>query len=79
MQNIPCFILQTEWFLVNFSKVRAGAGLVGNLCKVHLHSTFVYLQSNTMLLAVCITLLLGSVYSELTSRKCLNHMARTVH
>ena len=79
MQNIPCFIPQTGWFLVNFTRVRVGAGQVGKFCKVHLHSAFTYLQSNTLLLAVYIVSLLGSVYSELTNRKCLKYMVQAVH
>jgi len=79
MQNISHFISQIEWFLVSFIAVRAGAKPVGKFCKVQLQSAFIYLQSNTKLLALCIISLLQSVYSALINRKCLNHMAHAVH
>lgn len=78
-QNIPRFIPQSEWFLVSFTAARVGAGPVGKFCKAHLHSDFVYLQINTMLLAVCSVSLLGSVYSRPTNRKCLSHVVQAVH
>lgn len=73
MQNIPYFFPSTEKFLANMTRVRDGAIQIGKFWKVHLHSSFIYLQRNTVLLAVCIVRLPGSVRAELANRKRLAH------